>query len=667
MEGFARLRAIHPPTNDVEETTNDVRERSGIGVTTQHRIFVRLVGTQYPLHGRHPIMSRQTTAPLPHAATKGKPRKPTARTKAAMELLRKTGTTKMSEVELTVALFAFPGILSLAKVYDDFRRTQLAACGRKNLFPTAALVAVLAAARVTGSIASAVTLLEDVDVWRRCCEAWDTFADVEPLPPYPPLRHHIEALRDTIDQRDGLIDDLKVEFTAMSLRQARAFGHLLPGRPVVCSGQAEHTIFGDGTILKPATDVIAHTNPVTGETFYPGSRATDPSRAKVQREVRRLDTDHGGQQGINFITLHTETTFGVITLGVESTLDAEQWAALAILQRLAATADDGIHTLVYDGAINGWLVDAILGTHGIETLQKGRNRSDRNSPDTDADSESLDRAIPGWKPLEDDIRPFDVEGIVAARTADFLDAQASKPSTQTKGRASLTKPSLAYVDAVRRHMRHDLLSRYWYSGAPLPVGTSLYPTARDDSGFETVRSEYLFLAIEHAVADGTLCTHDLAIDDGALFTVALDEATGDPVKTAYLASEAAERARTAHGYTLTRSYVIPCVHGDFTWKHTWAPQTPWYSRGEKPKGTPKFDRVGRYLRTAPRADTERFEQVLRLRNYSESFNKWVKAALPNHGRAASLSRRKQELDFLMSGLVMNATTWHNRALEQGQQ
>ena len=66
------------------------------------------------------------------------------------------------------------------------------------------------------------------------------------------------------------------------------------------------------------------------------------------------------------------------------------------------------------------------------------------------------------------------------------------------------------------------------------------------------------------------------------------------------------------------------------------------------------------LRVLSRADGERFDAVHGRRNDAESYNKWYKVSLPNHGRAASLKIDAQRLDFLFGALLNNAITWSRR-------
>lgn len=573
------------------------------------------------------------TTPIVDQTTTAKARAALVRSGAAERMLALTGTTRLSDADLAVTMFGFPLILTLANAVDDYRAKTKDGRGRHQHFPTGVLIAISAIARYVGSLPAALRVLNDFDVWQRCRRAWESLAGVGELPDAPPPRHSVGYLRDLISDDEQVIEVLKDSFTGGAFRMAR----LLENFPM-CDGSflsvdPAHTIFGDGTILRPMSDVIEHVNELTGEIEYLGSRATTGA-PRVQRAVRALDSDHPGQIGISFVAMHTETTFGLVVLGVESTLAAEQWAALTVLKRIDTHADGTVHNLVYDGALTGWVEDTLMHNYGIQLLQKGRSRSEVTTTGKSV------------------VRVLDIDARVAAETADRL----AERDIAT-GEAG-TPRSAAYLGRVHTTVRKDVLDRMWRTGEALPVGTSLYPSAKGDGGYEIVNSRYEFLHLTFDGPDGG-CEHDLVIDDGALFTIGLDERTDAPTKFDHLPCMAATRTHDGEHFAMARSHLIPCEHGDHEWHHTWAPDMPAYAQHDERPAIDEYDRVGRLLTAIPRIATDEFAPVLRLRNYSESYNNWFKAALPRHGRAAAMTQRGQEFDFLMGALASNAVTWHH--------
>lgn len=613
-----------------------------------------------------------TTSPTstrsPQAERHARTRKALTRTADEMTRLLQTGSTKRSAKQKALAIFDYPGILTLAQCYEEYRATRMDARGRKPRFPAAVLLATAALARALGSLPDAIKVLRDEDVWARVQEIWETYEDAAPLPPHPPGRDQVQAIRKTIEDRDGLLAELKETFTAMAVRQAQDHGNLRPGtHPNLSSIDLRHTVFGDGVILKPMTDVVEVWNPVLEKTEYIGSRAR-VAPPRVQHEVRSQKTDHAGRHGINFVNIHTETPAGLVTLGVQATLGGEQWAALDVLRRIHTNAPGLAHTVVYDGALTGWVIDHLMGALGMDLVQKGRNRPRRGEdPDAQPDDQPEDEPKTARdkrrRERPTDSASLDVHAAAEVLTADFLRQHMKggrkHPSPQGE-RRGLELTGRALHGAVERTFRYDALSRMWHSGAPLPVGTSLYPSAKDAAKFELVNSVYEFVTISHTVADGTACSHDLALDDGALFVIDIDEHLGAMVKTARIDCHTARREQHASGYSLVRSYSMPCHHGAFEWTRHWNPDpTHYIAQNPHPSDLP-YDKVGRLLRTVPRARAERFSTAVRLRNYSEAFNNWFENLLPRFGRATSLTLVGQELDALLAAVAMNALTWANQ-------
>ena len=250
------------------------------------------------------------------------------------------------------------------------------------------------------------------------------------------------------------------------------------------------------------------------------------------------------------------------------------------------------------------------------------------------------------------MRVLGIDARVDAEAADRLIAR------DTASGETRAPRSDAFLGRVRTIVRHDVLARLWQSDDPLPVGTSLYPSAKDATGFELVTSQYGFVRLTLDGPDGP-CEHDLVIDDGALFTVGPEERTEAAAKLEHLPCLAAARDRDGDRFAFTRSYLVPCQHGDHEWHHTWTPERPRLYAGRRAPHDTQYDRVGRLMSAIPRIGTEEFARVLRLCNYSESYNHWFKSALPRYGRAASMSQRGQEFDFLMGALAANAVTWHH--------
>ncbi len=550
-----------------------------------------------------------------------------AMTATTKTLLRETGSARHSNIDQILQLFQFPGLRNLATAleHDDAQRSPR---GRPCDYPVQALLTVAACARVTGSLPSALTLLREGDLWEQCRAIYLAMHGVT-LPIAAPTRHHIQYLYARVTTRESALRALLGAFVEASVKQAQLLGNLIPGaEPDWSEFDARHTIFGDGTILKPFSDVVAVTHPLTGRPVAHGSRAASFETARIQWETRKAGVDEKSQAGINHGWMHTETEAGGVVLALGLTLMSELPMALDLIDMIMAAAGNGVHTLVHDMLITGWAVDYLMAHHRVQVLGKVPQRRIVNDPE--------------WLPT------IHLTERVAA-----LAAEAHVPVN------ALTTPVLRERVLNDMNLGHRLGR----------VGTSVYPKKSvrsapdrgpggDGRPYDVIHGYFAFLQADHRLPDGATCSHDLVLDDGALFTVGLDEYGEELVKTTHLRCTSATPFRTpTHTWGTRSTYTVPCEHGDFTYTRTYTPPA---DRHRAPGGELP-DPIGNRLRPIPRADAERFAHVERDRNAIESSNAWYKRSLPGkrRERAASISAAGQQLDFLLGAVLNNALTWAN--------
>jgi len=537
-------------------------------------------------------------------------------------------TGRRTDADRIVDLFGFAGLGNLADPLSNARE-QLSARGRRSPYPDTCLLAVDASARITGSLTSATRLLgDDPALWDRCRRAFFTI-HAQWLPATPPDRHAVRQLRDKVtggkpnDERGPLLPELLAAFREASVRQAQALGNLLPGSdPDWATPDYRHTVFGDGTIVKPFSDVALITHPVTGEPVYLGSRASTGA-VRIQR-TNRSPEDKKPERGINFVSLQTRTDAGRVVLAVDSELGAEAWTALTLIDSVAAAAGDGVHSVVYDRALNGWHVDYLMARHRIQVLGKAIARK-RDDDAKDFDAMIVQRMLRA----------------VADGTPEGMD---SDPSAFLKG---ATEPVL----------RRDVLSDIARGHHPQVVGTSVYPTSR---GFDVVHGTFHFLQASHTTTDGMPCEHDLVMDDGALYTCVVDPFSERLVKAAHLSCVRSVPVKGPNGaWGRTSTYRVPCGDDDFDHEIAWLTEGTRYGRESPEKDRAPDDPIGHRLHPITRADADAFEFVFQARNDAESYNAWFKRSLPGKARerAASITHEGQLYDFLLAAVVNNSDTW----------
>lgn len=545
------------------------------------------------------------------------------------------GTSKATDSRQVIDLFGFIGIHQLGSVLSCMSREG--GKGRRSSYPPTVLFACLVAARVATSQAEALKITRTH--WEECRTRYSSRCGVA-LPRVPPNYEQVKYFRKQLLARPGLLEQLQQQFQLLAIGQARHLGNLLTGvAPDWANPDPAHSIYGDGTVIAPASNVRVIVHPITGEISLLGSRAGSLQTARIQRVVSDTSQDDKDVRGLMMVALHTWTRAGRVVLGTGTALGAEVWTALDLTDSIHAKAGEGIHTLIYDRAITGRSVDYLMGALRIQVLskavgaRKGSNASDSKIHDPD---------------LRARVNRLGAEHGVA--------------------------PGTAQSHLLRRHVLADML-RYHEK---LPVGVSAYPTAKHD--FDLVHSEVVGLDDAFHDTDHGPCGHRIVVDDGALFLVEDHPEENYQVKTRLLTCRASTPIERPDGRWGTHNtYTVPCSAGDFTYERTWHPEGIRYTAEtprEKKDRLPPTDRVGWRLRPLSRADDivewfnndtpmreithRKFSDHFSRRTDAESYNEWYQNTLPHHGRASTCDISGQELDFLCGAILNNSITWHRR-------
>ncbi|WP_028650212.1 hypothetical protein [Nocardioides halotolerans] len=566
-----------------------------------------------------------------------------------------TGSSRMTNSDQIVALHGFIGLHQLAPVFEPAAATNpVKSRGRKAAYPPTAMLAALAAGRVTSSLTSALALLHaEGDLWQRCRAAFEQRSGIC-LPMAPPTRDQVIYFRDNLVKNSSLMLQLQLRFRMLAIGQARHQGNLEAGvQPNGADPLWTHFIYGDGTVIAKYSDVREVIDQTTGEKFFVGSRAQDPGRARVQRTSSDTATeDYKDTNGLNMVAMHTWTASGRITLGTGVALGGEAWAALEIIESLQQIAGDGIHAVVYDRALTGWHIVHLMANHRIQVISK---------------------AVAASTARPDDQRPAHPEDPVVRRFSDSDLNDAAK--------RRLAEHHLAPASPAKALMRRYVLRDRLHDLDRMPLGLTVYPTVKGD--FEPVNGWHRELEpFTHQGPDGP-CVHRVALDDGGLYEVEEDpDREGSLIKVRVLRCHTSTPFTRPNGQWGTHNaYTIPCRHGEAEYVRPWEPEGIRHTPDSNPRTRAPKDPIGWRLRPLSRADdiaawynteataqprvgvydTPRpFSDIFSRRNDSESFNQWYQQSLSHHGRANSLSTQAQELDFLLAGVLNNCLTWENR-------
>lgn len=575
-----------------------------------------------------------------------------------------TGTSRLAQLTQLEAIIDWPGLYLLADTCAELLASKQKRPRRHRAVPIALLLAMVFGARVTTSLASVLAVVRDRDVWSRLGQVWETREETQEhsFPLTAPNRDQVRHFVETLLAIPDALEKLQQRFQQIAVTQAVALGNLDPDAPVDWAQPSlTQTVIGDGMVIKPLTDVTIYVDRATGEVMYDGScRATvKPRLASALTDLAEDEKTH--LRGLNMVSLLTPTAYGPVVLATGIAMGAEKWAAADLFESVASKAGGGVHNVLWDRIFQGSMVDWAMARHRTRVF----NRSV-------ADGRKVSDADP------DDMADWALQRSAADKAMDRVttDARHQMLLAELDHRAGDNAPKQTprQQAAMFHAWRTQDLYEIFYSGAPQPLGISLYRStsastvtgARNQANrkrMDIVRS--MFRPLDAAVHDGThetatgTCKHRLYVDDGSLHTVETDPDRGCLVKVATaICISSTPRQRADGTWGSTDRYNMPCDNGDFQITIEWNPQKNRYT-----PDTPQEDRKAPKnmaltdLRPVSRAQAQEFANIANHRNQSESFNQWYERSLPHHGRAASLSADGQALDLLAAACLRNAITW----------
>ena len=251
-----------------------------------------------------------------------------------------------------LAVFGNPALHHLSHTLPAVRRAKR---GPRVTYPPLLQFAVAISARIYGSQRRALLELADGNLWEEACAVFsDQTSKPVPLPTAPPSPRQQDRFIAWLTNEAGLLDRLSDAFTEAAVKQATFLGNFAEeGWPDYAHPDVWHTIFGDGTYLRPLSDAVLAVDPVTNEQVLMGSRAASPARARVQEILTDGSEDQKTARGVNHVTLTTWTRCGWVILGVRQALGGEVHQARDLIASVHNHLGHRLHTVVWDRVIKG--------------------------------------------------------------------------------------------------------------------------------------------------------------------------------------------------------------------------------------------------------------------------------------------------------------------------
>jgi len=426
----------------------------------------------------------------------------------------------------------------------------------------------------------------------------------------PPAFEHTDQLVQRLSGDKDAMKALSGWLTSAGIDQASYHGNFVPEEPDFTRPDRQHTVFGDGTFIKPYSAVKEIDDHHTGGKRLHGTRVPESTRSRRQTEFTfGKDPGKTGEKydGINHCSLHTWTPYGKVILGAEQAMGAESITMLALCERLmGAMPDDlSLHHFSWDGAAAGWHRDYLMYWFGVNLLNGNPARNTKHEP-------SFARA---------------------------LDAVARETAEKLKG----SRP-----DAIEiAHTRSKLLEQLEPIMDELALGSTIVPHRGVLAAIDSAHVPYALL--EHPGRPD--CRHDLHVDDGIMY-----EVSGGLHKLRRVRAVRSFRERGPDGFSQRTTWSVPCPrHGTFEHTSLWLPNA---HRGTDPKFRKSRGQEQTALHSArvPAPGDEGYRMHY-LQSAQEGYHRWIKNQLHIHGRASSWRAGKQLLDFISSALVNNSATW----------
>jgi hypothetical protein len=209
-------------------------------------------------------------------------------------------------------------------------------------------------------------------------------------------------------------------------------------------------------------------------------------------------------------------------------------------------------------------------------------------------------------------------------------------------------------NALRSHIRKDE-----GDGTESTAGISVRTHGQHKG--KTVRTHSTALPSQHHQrADGSICSHHLVSDDGAVYPADRPKGAGTQAKTGpLLAPTALRRLWTNAGYRVDLEFTIPCPHGDLTYR-TRLTDTKADKNGHVAWASPLAAH-----RVIPGALEARFRSGFGARNQSEAFFSWLEQRYYIKDRVASWGREAQLVDLLCAAILHNAEAWAHYVYRHG--
>lgn len=543
----------------------------------------------------------------------------------------------------------------------------------RSEYPDQLLFLCLVCSCVTGSQRSSLRTMDSPDVWPKLLKSYNERAKVELALPRPPSAKVLDLwVRNRVANDPAFMEVIRTGLRDVAWGLAHQLGYLRPHTPFdFLEATGRNAVAGDGSYLDPAS-TVSITRDADGE-HVQGSRARSRDRVRVQNRTTEPNTEKPDARGINNVIISVPTESGALWVNVDQALGAETTTAMALLEEITDGMPRALHTLLYDKAVSGWMIEDFM-ARGVQVVGKSvvRSATAKNGED-DVDSHSRLRSIPAdearrrywYDPIDAAPVPHDEQLTVDERLP--LGTSVYPTAKQTENDDLDTRLLIQDVRAKQARAENRLeqaqaLEAQAARVEPAGDARSADRMARDARKKEreqiyeglVVEETRVYPVREEDLRDHVqpgCCSHSWWLDGDALVACELGpDRYWYKVGLAFCTSCKPEPDGRTGNYVWFMTWTVRCPNGTHTFRTVTRPtrtsaedRQRWNRRGRK-SGT---EQAWASLRPLARAHGKRWAQIANGRNVAESTNAWLARCFTMLGpaRARRLRASEQRLDL----------------------
>lgn len=498
---------------------------------------------------------------------------------------------------------------------------------RGQIYPSGLLLALATWSLELGSRDEMEALLREGTLWLAIQTLWLERTGMA-LASNPPRANHVDVFyaraRQLSREGQGLALALPI-FRARSLELVRSLGGLDAHAPFdPLSNSWSNTIIGDGTYIRPNSGVKEVLTGISAdgqaEFEYLGSRSGRGGKSTQGPRVQRVltsaheDGKEATATGINFVHLiwRSNKVRERVVLDISSAIGSEAATALPMVVRLCQESDGGVHSVIWDMALNE-KAEKITPKTGAVLITKKSGKAGK---------------------------------VVNRPTKPNLVHSFAVPLATWRKQVTVTPEWKRLTAGDRMKSEEHFLDKLWRESAQSRTGQAGITVRERGNGLQIRSSEISAISSIDCDTQTLPCSHRLAWEDGTLVEVQEGGAT-------FLRKQVAMRTGITRTQDSEGLWMISATWSLACGENSWNATAHWSSGAVPEERYIENIMTGWSGDVISELDGEVFHKVHGIRNDVESYHQWLMRRF-KFDRANTLDANDQLLDLLAIAVGNNA-------------